>query len=105
MKTKTHFPEFLGVLSHADEDAPREVFKGLTSCGGFHCDLAREMEEALREITQVEGQMVEQLNDIKGQLVRVHARLDEYCIDKFDEVVYEINAKMGLDGGDGEDGD
>ena len=63
------------------------------------------MEEALSEIKEVEGVAVQQMNDIKDQLVRVDGRLSLYCIEEFGEVVDKINAKISGDSkDDDEDG-
>ena len=82
-----------GVFSHSVENTG-EVFKGLTSPGGFHCELPDAMKDALKSIGNVEGEVKGQLENAKSQLERVHSRLTGYCIDEFKEVIDAIDEKL-----------
>lgn len=54
-----------GVFSHSVDTG--EVFKGLTSPGGFHCELPDAMKGALKSIGNVEGEVKGQLENAKSQ--------------------------------------
>eukprot|EP00798_Chlamydomonas_sp_ICE-L_P015164 gene15164-21235_t len=83
-----------GVFSHATDTG--EVFKCISSCGGFQSSLAGAQLEELESDDMEWGE----LRDAYEQLQRMDARLQDYGIEEFDEVLTAMKEKLGGDDSD-----
>ena len=61
------------------------------------------MIEALGEIIEVSGNMMQELRKVMEQMKRVDGRLSDYGIDEFEEVISALNLKMSTSADDSEE--
>ena len=85
-------------IGYSPFESTEEVYKSLSH--GFGSDLCEPMKGALREMTGVAGEAMEQLRIVKEQVERVDKCLSGYGIYEFKEVFDEINSKMALTSAD-----